>query len=48
MCLKIFGWKDIIDLGDFTADQGAEMILPIWLRLWGALETPMFNFKIER
>ena len=27
---------------------GAEMLLPIWVRLWGALGTPMFNFKIAR
>lgn len=43
-----FGWRDVIDLGDITAARGAEMILPIWLRLWGALGTPMFNFKIAR
>jgi len=24
------------------------MVLPIWLRLMGALNTPMFNFKIVR
>lgn len=43
-----FGWRDVIDLGDVTAARGAEMILPIWIRLWGALGTPMFNFKIAR
>jgi 8-hydroxy-5-deazaflavin:NADPH oxidoreductase len=43
-----FGWRDVIDLGDITAARGAEMLLPIWLRLWGALGTPMFNFKIAR
>lgn len=41
-----FGWKHIIDLGDITAARGTEMLLPIWLRLWGTLQTPMFNFKI--
>ena len=46
--LKSFGWKDIIDLGDITSARGAEMLLPIWLRLWGALPTPMFNFKVVR
>jgi 8-hydroxy-5-deazaflavin:NADPH oxidoreductase len=45
---KGFGWKDVVDLGDITAARGQEMILPIWLRLWGALKTPNFNFKIVR
>jgi predicted dinucleotide-binding enzyme len=43
-----FGWRNVIDLGDITTARGAEMILPIWLRLMGALGTPMFNFKIAR
>lgn len=43
-----FGWKDIIDLGDITASRGQEMILPLWLRLWGGLKTPNFNYKIVR
>jgi hypothetical protein len=46
--LKSFGWRDIIDLGDITAARGTEMVLPIWLRLWGALKTPMFNYKVVR
>jgi len=41
-----FGWKNVIDLGDITTARGTEMILPIWLRLWGALGTSNFNFKI--
>jgi predicted dinucleotide-binding enzyme len=43
-----FGWKDVVDLGDITAARGQEMILPLWLRLWGSLKTPAFNFKIAR
>ena len=43
-----FGWRDVIDLGDITAARGAEMLLPVWLRLMGALGGPMFNFKIVR
>ena len=43
-----YGWKNIIDLGDITTARGTEMLLPIWLRLWGALQTPMFNFKIVK
>jgi predicted dinucleotide-binding enzyme len=43
-----FGWKHIIDLGDITTARGVEMVLPLWLRVWGALGGPMFNFKIAR
>lgn len=43
-----FGWKDVIDLGDITTARGTEMLLPVWLRLWSALGTPEFNFKIVR
>ncbi|MEM7332681.1 MAG: NAD(P)-binding domain-containing protein [Chloroflexota bacterium] len=43
-----FGWQDVIDLGDITTARGTEMVLPIWVRLWGALQTPMFNLKVVR
>ncbi len=45
-----FGWKksNLIDLGDITTSRGTEMLLPIWLRLWGALGTPEFNFNIVK
>jgi predicted dinucleotide-binding enzyme len=46
--LKDFGHRDIIDLGDITTARGTEMLLPVWLRLWDALGTPAFNFKIVR
>jgi 8-hydroxy-5-deazaflavin:NADPH oxidoreductase len=46
--LESFGWRDVIDLGDITASRGMEMILPIWLRLFGILKTPSFNFHIAR
>jgi predicted dinucleotide-binding enzyme len=46
--LRSFGWTDIIDLGDITTARGTEMMLPIWLRLFGALQKPVFNFKIVR
>lgn len=46
--LTAFGWRDedIIDMGDITTARGTEQILPIWVRLWGTLQTPLFNFKI--
>jgi predicted dinucleotide-binding enzyme len=43
-----FGWTDVIDLGDITSSRGTEMILPIWVRLFGILKTPAFNFKVVR
>jgi predicted dinucleotide-binding enzyme len=43
-----FGWPDVVDLGDITAARAVEMLLPVWLRLLGALQTPMFNFKVVR
>lgn len=44
--LKSYGWINIIDMGDITNARGMEMILPIWVRLFGVLNNPMFNFKI--
>jgi predicted dinucleotide-binding enzyme len=46
--LMSFGWADadIIDLGDITTARGTEQILPIWVRLYGALQSPLFNFRI--
>ncbi len=46
--LKSFGWqeKNMIDLGDITTARGTEQLLPIWIRLYGTLKTPMFNFNI--
>ncbi|GAB3260399.1 NADPH-dependent F420 reductase [Nocardioides dilutus] len=46
--LEEFGHTDVIDLGDITTARGVEMLLPVWLRLWGALGSPAFNFKIVR
>jgi predicted dinucleotide-binding enzyme len=43
-----FGWKDIVDLGDITNARGTEMLLPLWTRLYGILQTPNFAFKIVR
>ena len=43
-----FGWKSVIDVGDITTARGTEMLLPLWVRLMGAFQSPMFNFKIVR
>lgn len=46
--LKEMGWKDIIDLGDITKARGTEMLLPIWLNLFGLFGSPHFGFKVVR
>jgi predicted dinucleotide-binding enzyme len=46
--LRSFGWQDIVDLGDITTARGAEMLLPLWVRVWGATQNPMFSFKLVR
>lgn len=43
-----FGWKHVIDLGDITNARATEQLLPIWVRLWGVLQTPNFNFHVAR
>ena len=43
---KWFGWRSVIDLGDITTSRGVEMIIPLWLRLWGVIDSSKFNFKI--
>lgn len=43
-----FAWQSVIDLGDITSARVQEMLLPIWLRLWGVWQTPIFNYKIVR
>lgn len=46
--LQSLGWSDIVDLGDITTARGTEMYLPLWLRIMGATDTPMFNIKVAR
>ncbi len=43
-----FGWTDVIDLGGIAQARGTEQLLPIWVRLYGKLQTPMFSFKVVR
>jgi hypothetical protein len=43
-----FGWRDVIDLGGITMARGTEMYLPLWARLYGALQNPMFTIKVVR
>jgi predicted dinucleotide-binding enzyme len=46
--LESFGHDDVLDLGPLETARGTEMLLPVWLRLMGALGTPAFNFKVVR
>lgn len=46
--LRSFGWKNPIDVGDITGARGTEMLMPIWLRLYGLFGTPHFNFRIVK
>jgi predicted dinucleotide-binding enzyme len=43
-----FGWKDIFDLGPLANARGLEMMLPLWVRLYGAFGHPNFTFKLVR
>ncbi|MBU1174830.1 MAG: NAD(P)-binding domain-containing protein [Alphaproteobacteria bacterium] len=43
-----FGWTDVMDLGDLTAARGMEAALHLWLKLWGAIGTPVFGIKVVR
>ena len=47
--LTEIGWprRNVLDLGDITTARGTEMLLPIWLRLWGALGHADFNFHVQ-
>ena len=48
--LEDFGWKNrnIIDLGDITNARGTEMLLPLWTRLMGKFQSPMFNINVVK
>jgi predicted dinucleotide-binding enzyme len=44
------GWpaERVVDLGDITGARAAEGYVMLWVRLMGALGTPMFNVSIDR
>lgn len=46
--LRSFGWSDVVDLGSIATARGTEMMMPVWLALWGALGTPHFGFNVVR
>lgn len=42
------GWDDVLDLGDLSAASTVEALLPLWLRLMGALGSPLLQFRVVR
>ncbi|MBO0933787.1 NADPH-dependent F420 reductase [Fibrella aquatilis] len=48
--LTQFGWPEdsILDLGDITTARGTEMLLPLWLRIYGALGIGAFNIRVVK
>ena len=46
--LREMGWRDeeITDLGDIAAARATEMLLPLWLRLYGKRGDGVFNFAV--
>lgn len=45
-----FGWRAVqwLDLGGIEQARGTEMYLALWVRLYGALQTPAFNLMLAR
>jgi 8-hydroxy-5-deazaflavin:NADPH oxidoreductase len=47
--LQSYAWKDVLDLGDISSSGAMELMMPIWLCVWGKLgQTAVFNYKIVR
>lgn len=46
--LHDLGHRDVLDLGDLASARGTEMMMPVWLRLFGALGTPYVTYKVVR
>lgn len=43
-----FGWRQVVDLGPLATARATESYLPLWLSLWGALDTADFNVSIVK
>jgi predicted dinucleotide-binding enzyme len=46
--IKTLGWSDIIDLGDITKSRGTEVLMHLWMNLFGLFGNPHFGWKIVR
>jgi hypothetical protein len=47
LAARLDGRPGRIDLGGISAARGMEMLLPLWLRLLGALGHAGFNFGVH-
>jgi predicted dinucleotide-binding enzyme len=43
-----FGWSEVVDLGDLAGARALEAYILMWVRMWGAFGTPMFNIAVRR
>ena len=45
-----FHWTpdDLLDLGDIKAARLTEAFVPLWVQIWQATGTPMFNIKVVK
>lgn len=43
-----FGWRTVVDLGDLSAARAMEMMIMAWVKIYEALGTSDFNFKVVR
>jgi 8-hydroxy-5-deazaflavin:NADPH oxidoreductase len=46
--LASLGWNDILDLGGIATSRATEMLMPVWLAVFGTLGRTPYNFKIVR
>jgi predicted dinucleotide-binding enzyme len=46
--LTSMGWRDILDIGDISKARGTEMLMPLWMNLYGVFGNPHFGWKIVR
>jgi predicted dinucleotide-binding enzyme len=48
--LEAFGWKpeNILDLGDLSAARALEMFVPLWARIYSALDGQLFQIAVVK
>lgn len=46
--LASLGHDDVLDIGDLEGARAMEMVVPLWVRLYGAVGKPIFGIKIVR
>jgi len=46
--LQSFGWKSILDMGDIKSARGTEMLVMMWVLLYGKFQNPNFNLKVVK